>query len=409
MSLPESNYPKAIKEKFQELFNQEPLVIRSPGRINLIGEHTDYNMGFVLPAAINKAIYLGIQKRDDNEIHLHALDYDDDHKTTTDQIVRSGKLWPDYVLGVVEQVLRFAQDDSPDTKSIGVTTTKDHVIAGAAKQGFNIVFGGDIPPGAGLSSSAALECATVYALNELFGLGISKIDMVKISQAAENEFVGMKCGIMDQFASMFGKEGMVINLDCETLAYEYVPIDLSGLTILLFDSGVKHSLASSEYNVRRQQCEAGVVLVQKGEPQVNSLRNVTLPMLEKHVNDEVIFKRCKYVVEEIERLQTACEDLKNGAMEAFGKKMFATHDGLKNLYEVSCKELDVLVDAVKNNENVIGARLMGGGFGGCTINLVKEAAAAEIIKETAEKYKQQTGMELKTYSVSIKNGTAVCD
>ncbi len=378
---------KKIRQQFEERFHSVPLMVKSPGRINLIGEHTDYNNGFVLPAAIDKFICVGIQKRNDNEIHLYSNEFKEGVTASLQNLATPGKHWPVYILGVLDQLQK----------------------ANYKVGGFNLIVDGDVPIGAGMSSSAAVECASIFALNELFAFGISKMDMVKMAQKAEHEFAGVMCGIMDQFASMFGKEGMVINLDCETLAYEYVPIDLSGLTILLFDSGVKHSLASSEYNVRRQQCEAGVALIQKGEPQVNSLRKVTLPMLEKYVKDEVIFKRCKYVVEEIERLQTACEDLKNGAMEAFGKKMFATHDGLKNLYEVSCKELDVLVDAVKNNENVIGARLMGGGFGGCTINLVKEAAAAEIIKETAEKYKQQTGMELKTYSVSIKNGTAVCD
>ncbi len=421
MSLPESNYPKAIKEKFQELFNQEPLVIRSPGRINLIGEHTDYNMGFVLPAAINKAIYLGIQKRDDNEIHLHALDYDDDHKTTTDQIVRSGKLWPDYVLGVVEQVLRFAQDDSPDTKSIGVTTTKDHVIAGAAKQGFNIVFGGDIPPGAGLSSSAALECATVYALNELFGLGISKIDMVKISQAAENEFVGMKCGIMDQFASMFGKKNHLIRLDCRTLEYSYFPFKLQGVKVLLFDTRVKHSLASSAYNERREQCEEGVRLVREGrneagsmkyeaggqKSEVRSLRDVNEEMLLKFVKpvNEVVYNRCTFIVAEIQRLLEGCEDLENNDIIAFGKKMHETHEGLSKLYEVSCKELDMLVDLVKDNPNVLGARMMGGGFGGCTINLVKEEAAEDIIENVSKRYKEETGVEMLVYEVGIEDGT----
>lgn len=376
-----------IRQQFEERFHSVPLMVKSPGRINLIGEHTDYNNGFVLPAAIDKFICVGVQKREDDEIHLYSNEFKEGVTASLQNLATPGKQWPVYILGVVDQLQKAK-----------------HKVGG-----FNLILDGDVPIGAGMSSSAAVECASIFALNELFGFGISKMDMVKMAQKAEHEFAGVLCGIMDQFASMFGKEGMVINLDCETLEYEYVPIDLSGLTILLFDSGVKHSLASSEYNVRRQQCEAGVALVKKGESQVNSLRYVTMPMLEKYVQDEVIFKRCKYVVEEIERLQTACEDLKNGAMEAFGKKMFATHEGLKNLYEVSCKELDVLVDAVKNNKNVLGARLMGGGFGGCTINLVKEAAAAGIINQTAEKYKQQTGMELKTYSVSIKNGTAVCD
>lgn len=376
-----------LRKQFEEMFHTVPLMVKSPGRINLIGEHTDYNNGFVLPASIDKYIYVAIQKRDDDEIHLYSNEFKELATATLQILTTPGMQWPVYILGVVDQLQK-----------------NKYTITG-----FDLVVDGDVPIGAGMSSSAAVECATIFALNQLFGLEILKMEMVKMAQLAEHEFAGVKCGIMDQFVSMFGKEGMVINLDCETLKYEYVPIDLSGLTVLLFDSGVKHSLASSEYNVRRQQCEAGVAMVQKGEAHVKSLRNVTMPMLEKYVNDELIFKRCKYVVEEIERLQIACEDLKNGAMQAFGKKMFATHEGLKYLYEVSCTELDVLVDAVKNNENVLGARLMGGGFGGCTINLVKEAAAEEIIKQTTEKYKQQTGRDLTTYRVAIKNGTAVLD
>ncbi|MGV3684440.1 MAG: galactokinase [Daejeonella sp.] len=418
MSLPQSDYPKAIAEKFTELFNQQPLIIRSPGRINLIGEHTDYNMGFVLPAAINKAIYLGIGKRDDNEIHLYALDYDDDHRTTTDAIVRSGKLWPDYVLGVVEQIKMLGGEGNRMHRMGRI----DRMLGGendSAKgitTGFNVVFGGDIPPGAGLSSSAALECATAYALNELFGLGISKMDMVKISQAAENEFVGMKCGIMDQFASMFGKKNHLIRLDCRSLEYNHFPFKLQDVKVLLFDTRVKHSLASSAYNERREQCEEGVRLVEaqssKLEAQsqnIGSLRNVTEGMLLEFVKpvNELVYKRCTFIVTEIQRLLKGCEDLENNDIVAFGKKMYETHEGLSKLYEVSCKELDLLVDLVKDDPNVLGARMMGGGFGGCTINLVKEEAAADLAERISKKYKVETGVEMLVYEVRIERGTCV--
>ncbi|HQS06809.1 MAG TPA: galactokinase family protein, partial [Daejeonella sp.] len=229
MNDPITDYPKSIRNKFKELFGQEALIIRSPGRINLIGEHLDYNMGFVLPAAINKAIWLGVQKREDDGIRLHSLDYDDDYLSNIYDINPSGKLWPDYILGVVEQI------------------RKNHSL----KHGFNLVFGGDIPPGAGLSSSAALECATAFALNELFGLGYEKMDLVRIGQAAENEFVGVKCGIMDQFASVFGKKEHLIRLDCRSLESIYVPFHTNDIKILLFDTRVKHSLADSAYNQRR--------------------------------------------------------------------------------------------------------------------------------------------------------------
>jgi galactokinase len=399
-----SDYPSSIRSKFREFFNQDPIIIRSPGRINLIGEHTDYNMGYVLPAAINKAIYLGIQKRDDQEIHLHALDYADEYKTTTGEIVRSGKLWPDYILGVVEQVNRMGRiHKMQNGKNVAVQSEAKEV-------GFNVVFGGDIPPGAGLSSSAALECATAYALNELFGLGMDKLDMVKISQAAENDFVGMKCGIMDQFASMFGKKGQLIRLDCESLDYTYIPFRADDIKVLLFDTRVKHSLASSAYNERREQCEEGVRLIGEHRPEVGSLRYATEKMLLEFVKpvNELVYKRCSYVVAENERLLAGCKDLENNNLTSFGRRMFETHAGLRDLYAVSCKELDILVDLVKDNPDVLGSRMMGGGFGGCTINLVKRDAVEGLVEKVSEKYKKETGVEMLVYEVGIEEGTGVC-
>ena len=387
MNSPNTVYPKRIRLKFRELFRQEALIIRSPGRINLIGEHTDYNMGFVLPAAINKAIYLGIHKREDRLVCLHSLDYDDDFQITLDNIQSSGKLWPDYILGVLEQIQRKHQ----------------------LENGFNIVFGGDIPPGAGLSSSAALECATAYALNELFGLAYEKMDMVRLSQAAENEFVGVNCGIMDQFASIFGKKDYLIRLDCRSLEYAYVPFQAADLKIVLFDTRVKHSLASSAYNERREQCEEGLRLIQIVHPEVGSLRDATENMLLKLVKpvNPLVYNRCSYVVAENERLLAGCEDLKNNDLKFFGKRMFETHAGLKDLYEVSCAELDLLVDLVKGDPNVIGARMMGGGFGGCTINLVQAEAVDSLIKTVSEAYKSKTGTEMLSYVVEIENGTGI--
>lgn len=380
-----SNYPKKISEKFQELFAQEALIIRSPGRINLIGEHTDYNMGFVLPAAINKAIYLGIHLREDRLIRMHSLDYQDEFQTDLDSIKRSGKLWPDYLLGVVEQI------------------QKKHSI----DYGFNIVFGGDIPPGAGLSSSAALECATAYAINTLFNLSYEKMALVRLAQAAENEFVGVNCGIMDQFASVFGKQDQLIRLDCRSLEYDYVPFHADNIKLVLFDTRVKHSLASSAYNERREQCEAGVKLIQTVHPEVASLRDATEEMLLTLVKPVggIVYNRCSFIVAEIQRLLKACNDLENKDMQSFGKRMFETHSGLKDLYEVSCEELDLLVDLVKNDPDVIGARMMGGGFGGCTINLVKTEAVNALIKKVGDAYRDKTGTEMLAYVVEIEGGT----
>ena len=382
-----SNYPKTIRIKFQQLFGQEALIIRSPGRINLIGEHTDYNMGFVLPAAINKAIYLGIHLRKDRKISLYSIDYQDDYQTDLDAINLSGKLWPDYLLGVVEQI------------------QKNHSL----EYGFNIVFGGDIPPGAGLSSSAALECATAYALNSIFNLNIENMALVCLAQAAENEFVGVKCGIMDQFASMFSKKDQLIQLDCRSLEYAYVPFHSDKLKIVLFDTRVKHSLASSAYNERREQCEAGVKLIQAVHPEVLSLRDASEEMLLEFVKpvSEIVYNRCSFIVAEIKRLLNSCTDLKNNNMQAFGKRMFETHAGLKDLYEVSCQELDLLVDLVKNDPNVIGARMMGGGFGGCTINLVNSEAVDALIKKVGDTYHTKTGIEMLAYMVEIEDGTGI--
>ena len=290
--------------------------------------------------------------------------------------------------------------------------------------GFNLVFGGDIPPGAGLSSSAALECATAYALNVLFEMDLEKMDLVKISQAAENEFVGMKCGIMDQFASMFGKKDHLIRLDCQSLEYEYIPFQLEGVTVVLFDTRVKHSLASSAYNKRREECEEGVRLVAGGLKSevgarrseaerlgsgVKSLRDVTEEMLLEFVKpvNELVYRRCTFVVAENNRLLAGCTDLENNDIAAFGRKMFETHDGLSKLYGVSCKELDILVDIVKDDPKVLGARMMGGGFGGCTINLIKNEAVADLIGKVSEVYKKETGVDMLVYKVEVEDGTAI--
>lgn len=378
----------ALPFSLREFITEKSVIVRSPGRINLIGEHTDYNGGFVLPAAINKAVYMVINERDDNNIHLTAVDLHENYITDVTSIKESAESsWPNYVLGVVDQFLK----------------------AGAALKGFDIAFTADIPIGAGLSSSAAVECATAMALNETFSVGFDKLTMVKLSQRAENEYVGVQCGIMDQFASMFGKKNHVIKLDCRSLEYDYEPFSMSGFKVVLFDTGVKHSLGSSEYNVRRQQCEKGVALIQQYLPEVKSLRDATLAMLDEYVltEDVHVYIRCRYVVEEIQRLLAACVDLEANDMDSFGKKMYETHFGLSKLYEVSCDELDYLVEHVQHNPHVLGARMMGGGFGGCTINLVEKEAVNQLIEETSTAYRNAMKLELKAYVVSIEDGTSV--
>lgn len=379
---------KKIAEKYTELFGGKPMIVRSPGRINIIGEHTDYNGGFVLPAAIDKAAYLAISLRDDDEIHLMADDLNEKFSISIDELKPvSDTSWPNYILGAVAQFQK----------------------RGIALKGFNALLTSEVPIGAGLSSSAAVECATTFALNELLQTNLERLEMVKMSQLAEHEYAGVMCGIMDQFASVMGKQDHVIKLDCRSLEYEYVPFKLEGIKILLLDTNVKHSLASSEYNTRRKECAQAVEWVKEYEPQVNSLRDVTEPMLDKYVlpKDKLIDKRSRFIVQEINRLQRACEDLQRGDIQALGKKMFETHDGLSKMYGVSCEELDYLVDFVRNNDAVIGARMMGGGFGGCTINLVKEDAIPALIKDISAQYLKHTGKKPDSYVVSISDGTSI--
>ena len=376
----------AVAEIFKQQFNATPLVVRSPGRVNIIGEHTDYNEGFVLPAAIDKAIYVAVGKRSDAEVHLYAVDFKE-RITVAIADIKPSNNWSTYVLGVVDQLIK-----------------RGHLVGG-----FNLVLDGDVPLGAGLSSSAAVECATVFALNEVFGFAIDKMEMVKIAQIAEQTYSGVMCGIMDMFASMFGKKDQVIKLDCRSLAYEYKPFSLHGYKIVLFNTNVKHSLASSAYNERRQQCEQGVAWIKAQHPQVNSLRDVTMQMVEQIIapKDATIYLRCKFIVAEIDRLLTGCNDLDKGDIVALGKKMFATHEGLSKEYAVSCKELDYLVDAVKHNPDVLGSRMMGGGFGGCTINLVKVEAIEALSAQISFAYQAQFNIELSTYITEIENGTCI--
>jgi len=377
-----------IAQKFKDLYGTDPLIVRSPGRINIIGEHTDYNNGFVLPASIDKAAYLAIALRDDDEIHLKAEDLNETFSISIKDMKPVGDIsWPNYILGAVAQFLK----------------------KGIALKGFNALLTSDVPIGAGLSSSAAVECATTFALNELLKTNLDRVEMVKMSQKAEHEYAGVMCGIMDQFASMMGKKDHVIKLDCRSLEYEYVPFKLEGIKILLLDTNVKHSLASSEYNTRRKECAQAVEWIKEQEPNVDSLRDATEEMLDKYVlpKDQLIDKRSRFVVQEINRLQKACEDLKRGDIEAMGKKMFATHDGLSEMYAVSCDELDYLINFVRNNDAVIGARMMGGGFGGCTINLVKEEAIPGLIKDASAQYEKHSGKKLSAYVVSINDGTEI--
>ena len=374
-----------IQLLFQQVFNNEAdLCVQSPGRINIIGEHTDYNNGFVLPAAIDKKVIVGIRKRDDDLIVMYAEAFEEKKEVKIPEMKPLGD-WADYILGVVAQLIK-----------------KDYIVGG-----FEILLTGDIPIGAGLSSSAAVECATIFALNELFRFGLEKMEMVQLAQMAEHEYAGVKCGIMDQFASMFGKKDHLIKLDCRSLEYEYIPFQNQDYALVLFNSNVKHALVDSEYNIRRNQCNEGVEMIRKYHPQINSLRDVETEMVEKYIRpqDELIYRRCQYVVSENIRLLQLCRALNHNNLDKCGKLMHETHLGLSEDYEVSCPELDLLVKIAMEQTGVIGARLVGGGFGGCTINLVRKENLESVIYEVENGYKLSSGKESTTYIVSVEDGT----
>ncbi len=395
----------AIRTQFSNHFNYNAaLVVKSPGRINLIGEHIDYNHGFVLPAAIDKFIELAIGKRTDGAIHMVALDLGETIILPIHNLAPHATVWVNYIIGVVDQVFNnLATNENNFAK-----------IKEDFNGGFSICIQGNIPLGAGLSSSAAVECAVLFALNELYNLSLTRMQMALMAQSAEHKFAGVNCGIMDMFASLHGEKNKAILLDCDSLAFTYYPLALNDYSIVLFDTQIKHALASSEYNTRRLECEQGLKIIQEKYPTVKTFRDISLEQVEaclasNDVNRSKVYQRCKYVVEEIQRVQLAVQDLGKGDMQAFGKKMFETHKGLSKLYEVSCPELDFLVEAVSNNENVLGARMMGGGFGGCTINIIKKSAVEEITKELTASYAQVMHKELAVYITSIEDGTHIVE
>ena len=361
-------------------------MVRSPGRVNLIGEHTDYNEGFVLPAAINKEIFFAIAPNGTNSLRAYSYNLEEHAEFDLGDVQRSEIAWANYLLGVVAQLQRAK-----------------HQV-----EGFDLVFGGNIPIGAGLSSSAAVECGMAFGLNEIFRFGIDKLTLVKMAQKAEHEYALVMCGIMDQFASMFGKRDHAIKLDCRSLEYEYYHLAMEQYRIVLCDTQVKHSLASSAYNTRRQECEAGVAILHRHYPGVLSLRDATLDMLARHRQefDPVVYRRCTYVVSENNRVEAACADLAKDDMKAFGQKMYASHEGLQHDYEVSCPELDFLVDQARESDAVLGARMMGGGFGGCTINLVRVDAIDAFVQQMEQAYQQRFGITLKTYIAEIVDGSS---
>jgi len=374
-----------IAEKFRKHFPDKPLLVVSPGRVNLIGEHTDYNEGFVLPGATDKAVVFAVSPRTDDVCHLVSHDYDQEFRSEIGQFHRSPLRWPDYLQGVVDQFLK----------------------AGYRVGGFNCVFGGDIPIGAGMSSSAAIEGGLAFALNALSGLKLDDLTLVKLAQKAENEFVGVHCGIMDQFINIHGREKSLLKIDCRSLEYERIPFEREDLRVVVSDTLVRRELASSEYNVRRSQCEAGVDALKVHDPSIRSLRDVGLDLLREHRAelDPVIYRRCEYVVRENTRVGDACAALARNDFAVFGGLMNLSHAGLRDDYEVSSAELDSLVEAARRVPGVLGSRMMGAGFGGCTISLVEAGAVPEFQARVSRDYEAETGKAPKIHVVRIEAGT----
>ena len=374
-----------ISKKFQELFNTTGSFYTSPGRINLIGEHTDYNGGFVFPGAIDKGMLAEIKPNGTGKVRAFSIDLDDYAEFGLTEEDAPKASWARYIFGVCREIIK----------------------RGGEIQGFDTTFAGDVPLGAGMSSSAALESTYAFALNELFNLNIDKFELAKIGQSTEHNYCGVNCGIMDQFASVFGQKGHLIRLDCRSLEYKYFPFDpeSAGYKLVLLDSVVKHELASSAYNKRRQSCERVVVAIKRNHPEVDFLRDATMEMLNEVKADVTAedYMRAEYVIEEIQRVLDVCDALEKGDYETVGEKMYGTHHGMSKLYEVSCEELDFLNDIAKEC-GVTGSRVMGGGFGGCTINLVKADKYDVFVKKAFAEYAKKFGHEPKLYNVVISDG-----
>lgn len=374
---------KKVEAEFSKRFSSSPALYYSPGRINLIGEHVDYNDGFVMPAAIDKGVWYAISSNDTDTMNFYSIDFDESLSMKVKDVKKMDG-WKNYVLSVVNEFL---------LRKIDI-------------KGFDCVFGGNIADGAGMSSSAAVEGGIAMGLNELFNGGIEKPALATLCQSAEHNYPAVNCGIMDQFANMMGRQDQVILLDCMTLNYEYFPLRLEDLSIVLINTKVHHSLASSEYNKRRSECDEGLLIMKK-KSGINSFRDVSREELDnfKDTMGEKIYNRCLFVVEEIARTQKAAKLLQAGDLTAFGKLMYEAHLGLSNLYEVSCKELDFLVEQARLNEAVVGSRMMGGGFGGCTINLVKTDAVDDFLSTAIAAYKQKFQIDPEVYKVKTVDGT----
>jgi galactokinase len=373
-----------LSQHFETTFGSRPHIFRAPGRVNLIGEHTDYNDGFVMPAAVGFSTYVAIAPRPDRKLKIHSDEFSGDFEFDLDRLPekRTGA-WCDYVVGVA-WVLR----------------QQGHQLDGA-----NLIVHGEVPIGAGLSSSAALEVSSALALLSLTQTSLPLPDVAKLCRRAENEFVGAKVGIMDQFVSCMGKAGHAFLLDCRSLEYKFVPIP-AGIQLVVCNTMVKHDLATGAYNTRREECEAGARAFARWDSSIRALRDVSVELLDQHKNDvpATIWKRCSHIVRENQRTLDAARALTAGDLPEVGKLMRESHNSLRDLYEVSCRELDIMVESAQGLPGFCGGRMTGGGFGGCTINLVREENAEDFAKQIAERYRQATGINPQVYLCSAEDG-----
>lgn len=382
-----------VRNTFRREFGGDPVIIRSPGRINLIGEHTDYNAGFVLPAPIDRCLLFGIRPTQTGRGRFYAIDLQEGYETNLSEVLTKSSLeWPNYLLGVIDLMQRRKQGRD-------------------AFSGMDVVFSGNIPVGAGLSSSAALTSGIAFGINRIFELGYDNQTLARIAQKAENDFVGVRCGIMDPFINLHGRVGNALKLDCRSLEYESVPLGEEEIRIVISDSGVQRDLSTSEYNLRREQCERGVTWLQSRGEAVQALRDADEAMLEKYRGemDPLLHKRCLYVVRENRRVEEAADRLREGDMESLGRLMAETHAGLRDSYQVSCPELDLLVERALEMEGVLGSRMMGGGFGGSTISLVREGAVEKFKIRITRAYAEEYGKQPSVFTVRTASATGVAD
>lgn len=376
-----------VYDTYQQEFGASPdILVSAPGRVNLIGEHTDYNDGFVLPMAIDRKICLGGSLRHDDEVHLHSLNFHKKNKFSV-SVLKKEDNWADYLKGVIDEYRK----------------------AGYPVKGFNAVLYGDVPLGSGLSSSAALEVGTAFFLAHLNGIDMTPEAMAQLCQRAENRFVGMNCGIMDQFISRLGKAGHALFLDCRSLAYQLIPFQITDYVIVMCNSNVKRQLVSSAYNERRAQCEEGVRLLQKKLPQITALRDVTSAQLDEYqaLLPRLVYQRCKHVITENERVTRATTMLQHGDLHQFGLLLNASHASLRDDYEVSCAEVDILVEIAQGISGTVGSRMTGAGFGGCTVSLVAESSLEIFINTILETYAARTGITAEIYVSRPEDGARI--